>query len=365
MINNLELNLVKLAIEKNNDIDLLKSTGNRKCFEYFSESEFLDAKNILVIGAANINNIVRIIETVSKDAKVLILENDETIHSNLLKTLNELKEETGCGNWELFRCYWDNLKLKQDLLEQYLSENSVVKIKDYNSLLKYVEWQCEDKPLVPEGWADLVYIGTMNRFSKELSEKILSQVFDLSQRYGKVLVDIILSDERVTKYVQSSYEGIDYCNIPKEEEIVDILARHSFHGIRYAWRAELPIKVVDSVELRPFLITAYKGKQGICIEKGHAVFYRGPWKEVIDDDGHKLVRGQRMAVCEKTFKVLTGVPYENEVVGISPYFMISDEEASLFDCSIRPVRDPKITKGLKSVKSAISDEEIAVSSKCC
>ena len=50
-------------------------------------------------------------------------------------------------------------------------------------------------------------------------------------------------------------------------------------------------------------MTAYKGKEGPCIERNQAVIYRGPWKQVVDDDGHTLERGARMAVCDKTFKL--------------------------------------------------------------
>lgn len=365
MNNSVALNLIKLALTKRNDLDLINSIGNRECFENVCESEFLKAKKVLIIGAANINKIVKIIESVDKESKIVILESDESMYLNMAAELEVLEKETKHKNWDLYRCYWDNLKINQSLLEKYLGNTSVGKIKDYDNLNKYIERQCENNPLVSDGWADLVYVNAMNRFSKEFSDKILAQAFTLSQRYGEVLIDVILSDERATKYIQSSHEGIDYSYIPKEEEIVDILLKQSFHGINYAWRSELPIKVVDGVELRPFLIRGYKGKQGICMEKGHAVFYSGPWKEVIDDDGHKLVRGQRMAVCEKTYKVLTSAPYNNDVIGIEPYFTVPDTDASLFDCSIRPVRDPKITKGIKPLKSQKDDEDIMERSKCC
>ena len=65
-----------------------------------------------------------------------------------------------------------------------------------------------------------------------------------------------------------------------------------------------PYRTVEGVEFRAVTVTAYKGKEGPCIERNQAVIYRGPWKQVLDDDGHTLERGARMAVCDKTFTAL-------------------------------------------------------------
>jgi hypothetical protein len=42
---------------------------------------------------------------------------------------------------------------------------------------------------------------------------------------------------------------------------------------------------------------------------------------VIDDDGHSLYRGERMAVCDKTFRlyVREGSPYAHDLIAIEPY----------------------------------------------
>jgi len=45
-----------------------------------------------------------------------------------------------------------------------------------------------------------------------------------------------------------------------------------------------------------------------------------PWRMVIDDDAHTLLRGQRMAVCDKTFHLMTDPkgPYAGLVLPIMP-----------------------------------------------
>ena len=74
-------------------------------------------------------------------------------------------------------------------------------------------------------------------------------------------------------------------------------------------------------------MTAYKGKEGPCIERNHAVIYRGPWKQVVDDDGHTLERGARMAVCDKTFKLYSQAPYAGQFILVPPREEVALENA--------------------------------------
>ncbi|MEJ7848832.1 MAG: hypothetical protein WKF92_12165 [Pyrinomonadaceae bacterium] len=48
------------------------------------------------------------------------------------------------------------------------------------------------------------------------------------------------------------------------------------------------------------------------------MIYKGPWKKVVDDDGHVLERGQRMAVCDKTFQIYGKAPYADHIIAIEP-----------------------------------------------
>lgn len=361
---NMGFHLLKLSLKKHNDIDLFQSTGDKAAFDCFSASDFADAKRILIIGAQNLEHITQILEVIQPSAEVMILEEDKAIYTEASRYLSNYTEASGYKKVQLCRCDWTELKLDYNRLDNYLEKTKISKIEDYQELKQHIENQCREEPLIADGWADRVYVSAY-RFSKEKISTMLLQLFDITSKKGVLVMNTILSDERITKNVPFNYKGVPCTYVPKEEEIVDLLTQHQFHGIQYSGRSTLPIKLVDRVEMRNFLIKAYKGKQGICLEKGHAVFYRGPWKEVIDDDGHKLVRGQRMAVCEKTFNVLTSQPYEQEVIGLEPYHMIAEAEATLFDCNQRPVRHPRVTKGISPITTDRKIEEMSEGNKCC
>jgi len=359
-----ELELIKVALEKNNSVNLLKLLTDREKFEFIPEQDVSAVKNILIIGVANISQSIKLIEKINPSSNIIILEEDHNIFSNFEKQLQYVIQERELKNCKLYKCYWDNLKINIGLLNEHLRQSIISDITQFELLNKHIERQCKESPLIYDGWADLVYIGTFNRHSPDLSERLLSQAFNLSSRYGEILLDIILSDERLGKTVISPYQNIKFENNLLEEDIIPLLLRHDYHGVSYLWRSDLPTMIIEGTEMRAFQLKGFKGKQGICLEKGHAVFYRGPWREVIDDDGHKLIRGQRMAVCEKTYNVLTKEPYQDDVIGIKPYYDITDSEAGLFDCTTRPQREPKVTKGLKLLVADKSDD-ILENTKCC
>ena len=65
-------------------------------------------------------------------------------------------------------------------------------------------------------------------------------------------------------------------------------------------------------------MTAVKGSSEPCIDKGHAVIYRGPFAEVRDDENHVYPRGERMAVSERTYRFLMQGPLRQVFIGIEP-----------------------------------------------
>ena len=70
----------------------------------------------------------------------------------------------------------------------------------------------------------------------------------------------------------------------------------------------------------------------------------GPKGKVIGDDGHLLRRGERAALCDKTYRFLTRAPYAESVVPVPPLRDVSLEKAQPFACRSAALRDPRETK---------------------
>src|SRR4030095_15617325 len=97
---------------------------------------------------------------------------------------------------------------------------------------------------------------------------------------------------------------------------------------------------------------------GLCFERNQAVIYKGPFKEVLDDDDHRMERGKRYAVCDKTYQLLKKPPYRDFFEFVDPRIELPANEARPFDCHRGALRHQKESKG--------QDYQITTeASQCC
>ena len=74
------------------------------------------------------------------------------------------------------------------------------------------------------------------------------------------------------------------------------------------------------------------------------MIYKGPWRQVQDDDGHVFMRGERSAVCEKTFKLMQKEPYAYMFYAVEPSIPVTETIAwPASDYGVRR-REPEETK---------------------
>ena len=111
-------------------------------------------------------------------------------------------------------------------------------------------------------------------------------------------------------------------------------------------------------------VEAFKGKEGACFERNQAVIYKGPFKGVVDDDGHYMERGKRYAVCGKTYDVYKRSPYAEHFEFIDPRTAVPFDQVKSFDCSVTRLRDPRETKGM-AYDATTEASDCCGPAKCC
>jgi len=101
------------------------------------------------------------------------------------------------------------------------------------------------------------------------------------------------------------------------------------------------------------------------------VIYRGPFRKVEDDDDHVYYRGERMAVCDKTFRLLQKEPYAEQFEFLEPRLPVAADEAGRFDCrrpdqpSVGARRHPRETKGQEHDAATEARGACTDSGNCC
>jgi hypothetical protein len=149
-----------------------------------------------------------------------------------------------------------------------------------------------------------------------------------------------------------------------ESEFIKAFADAGFYGMELVDRPREPWATVEGIEFRSVTMQAFKGKEGPCFDHHQAVIYKGPWKSVVDDDGHTLRRGEPMAVCEKTFRIYTRQPYQDQIIAVPPRVAVAPEDVEPFDCRRNAVRDARETKGIDFVETSLPEDSCCGGSDC-
>ena len=204
------------------------------------------------------------------------------------------------------------------------------------------------QPLVATESVDVVVSNcVLNLVEPRAKRQLFEEIFRVLRLGGRAVISDIVADEEVPEDLQNDAELWSGCisGALTEQGFLTAFEKAGFYGIQIVKRDAAPWRTVCGIEFRSVTVEAWKGKQGPCFERNQAVIYKGPFKEVLDDDKHWLVRGQRQAVCDKTFQLLQKAPYRDHFEFIEPLTPVPLESALPFDCDRPALRHPRETKG--------------------
>ncbi|MCI0460110.1 MAG: methyltransferase domain-containing protein [Gemmataceae bacterium] len=268
-----------------------------------------------------------------------------------------------------FRCgLIQDLRLDLDALAAELARQPVRDQQSWLELRAIEERLRREQPLVEDESIDCVISScVLNLVRPEDRAQLFREVFRVLKRGGRAIISDIVADEDVPDYLQRDPQLWSGCisGAFREDLFLRAFEEAGFHGIHLLKRQQEPWRTVEGIEFRSVTVAAYKGKQGPCLERNQALIYRGPFRKVEDDDGHVFHRGERMAVCDKTFHLLRREPYAGMFEPVEPREEILPAEAKAFDCRRSARRHPRETKGQDYAVTTEADESCCGSEGSC
>jgi arsenite methyltransferase len=264
--------------------------------------------------------------------------------------------------------------LIQDLaldLEQLAEETRGLKIEtpqDWLDLRRAEQRLRHESPMIPDDSVDCVVSNcVLNLVRPEDRRQLFSEVFRVLKLGGRAAISDIVADEDVPEHLQDDPELWSGCisGAFREDRFLKAFEEAGFYGIEIVARQSEPWRTVEGIEFRSVTVIARRGNQGPCWERNQAVIYRGPFKKVEDDDDHVYYRGQRMAVCDKTFRLLQKEPYAGQFELVEPLEPVPLETAARFDCSRPRHRHPRETKGQEYDATTEARGTCTDSGNCC
>lgn len=242
-----------------------------------------------------------------------------------------------------------DLALDLDRLDAWLAEHPVRSARDLAGLEAEQARLRRESPMVRDGSVDVVVSDcVLNLVRPSEKAALFAEIHRVLKPGGRAIISDIVSDEDVPERLQRDPELWSGCvsGAMRQDRFLDAFAEAGMYGMQVVARDERPWRTVEGIEFRSVTVVAYKGKEGPCMDHRQAVIYRGPFREVRDDDGHRLVRGVPVAVCAKTFGIYSREPYRAHFDLVSPRVPTAPEDARPFPCGVDMVlRAPAETKG--------------------
>ena len=308
-------------------------------------------------------------QIVGESGRVIGVDTNTEMLALANKYRAEMAQKIGYANIEFRYGKIQDLKLDLSLVDGYLRENSIETAEDLFAYEAFVNKARRENPLLTDESVDVILSNcVLNLVRPEDKEQMFQEMFRVLKRGGRVAISDIVADEDIPEHLQNDPELWSGCisGAFREDLFLEAFERAGFYGMEIAKRDEKPWRVVEGIEFRSVTVVARKGKQGPCWERNQSVIYKGPWKKVIDDDGHILERGSRMAVCDKTFQIYGKAPYADQIITIGPIESIELSDAAEFNCKRTAKRHPRESKGLEYNVTDLSGVECCEpGSDCC
>jgi arsenite methyltransferase len=254
----------------------------------------------------------------------------------------------GYANVEFRKGRIQDLGLDLEQLDLELKERPISDAASFLAADERAEELRLTHPLIAHDSIDVVVSNcVLNLVEPKSKRRLFEEIFRVLDKGGRAVISDIVSDEPVPEPLQKDAQLWSGCiaGAFTEEGFLQAFAEAGFYGMEILKRDEQPWRTVEGLEFRAMTVRAFKGKHGACYERNQAVIYLGPFKEVVDDDQHRLERGRRYAVCDKTYQLYRKEPYQQFFAFVDPISEVAPGEAQPFDGARDAWRHPRETKG--------------------
>ena len=309
-------------------------------------------------------------QIVGPQGKVIGVDINDDMLALARKYQDEMAKKIGTPNVEFRKGKIQDLRLDLDEIDEYLQKNPIRSSTDLQLLEEYSDALRLNTPLLEDNSVDVVVSNcVLNLVKEEDRRQLFAEIFRVLKVGGRAVISDIVSDEEAPEHLKNNPELWSGCisGAFTETGFLQAFEAAGFYGMEIVKRDDKPWQTIEGIEFRSMTIIAQKGKQGPCFERNQSVIYKGPWKAVIDDDGHTLYRGERMAVCDKTFRLYTRSesPYASALISVEPYNDIPLENAKSFNCNKNARRHPQETKGHDYQVTELSEGSCCGPDGCC
>ena len=308
-------------------------------------------------------------QVVGRKGRVIGVDMNDDMLALARKYQPQMARSLGYNNVQFHKGKIQDLALDLEAFESYLQKHPARTATQWLEAQAHADLLRQTRPMIGECTVDMVVSNcVLNLVPNADKRQLFAEIYRVLKRGGRAVISDIVSDEDIPRALQNDPELWSGCisGAFREDAFLRAFEAAGFYGIRIVERGRQPWRVVKGIEFRSITVEAYKGKDGICLERNQAVIYKGPFREVLDDDGHRIRRGARFAVCDKTYHIYTREPYRSHFEPVPPRKEIPLAKAKTFSCGRVEPRHPRETKGMRyKATTAANNNGSSCEPGCC
>ncbi|MDG2469009.1 MAG: methyltransferase domain-containing protein [Pirellulaceae bacterium] len=280
---------------------------------------------------------------------------------------DDIAKKIGWNNVEFKKGRIQDLATDLNYVDSLFAEEPVGSSNQWLNLNQKVRAHRKSNPMIQNDSVDVVLSNcVLNLVDPDDRRQMVQEIHRVLRAGGRAVISDIVCDEPVPPHLKDDPELWSGCisGAFLEDEFIEVFEQNGFYGVEILSRQTDPWVTVEGIEFRSMTVRAFKASDQLCMDYGHAVVYKGPFKAVIDDEDHVLTRGERIAVCKKNFEMYTSAPFADQFVPVPPHVARTDEEATPFDCKQGELRDPAETKAGTKPEAKEKSSGLPISG-CC
>ena len=260
-------------------------------------------------------------QVVGAEGKVIGVD----LNDDMLKLARDssytVADQLGYSNTSFLKGRIQDLSLDRDKLADWIRENPVEDDQGLQKLEEETRRLRREEPMVGTSSINVVVSNcVLNLVNSQQKPELFREIFRVLKPGGRAVISDIVASTVVPEHLQQDPELWSGCisGALEEREFIQAFTEAGFTGVQVLELQDEAWQTVEGIEFRSMTLVAYKGQTApACLDHLDAAIYLGPFSKVEDDDGHVFIRGERSAVCRKTFEQLTRAPYQEHFIGIS------------------------------------------------
>ena len=155
--------------------------------------------------------------------------------------------------------------------------------------------------------------------------KVFAELWRILKNHGRAVISDIVSDREVPPRLKVNERLWGECIVGAltEAQFLAMLEQAGFYGLSILKKAFW--KAIEGYMFYAVTVEGFKFEktQG-CAYLGHTAIYRGPFKAVLDEEGHLFPRDVAISVCTDTAAKLSYPPYAGLFTVVEPNSSVKD-----------------------------------------